>query len=689
MAFELTDGRVSSRLISLLVDEPTTFVYCIDMRTKRFVYASRAARRLLGRGPDELCAQDAPPVSEFLVEPNEDGSGEATMGRVLRVRHKDGTLNWLQTREVALETDALGRVTLMLGFGRDVTSRREAARDFGLHKYLLRTLNRLVQQFSVLPVDEDITTSVAEGLAIVAPIVGATRCHLCRIHDRDRLPIKFSVTHEYHAAGLDPVADKFQHIPVNLFPWFFDQIDNGTPVFLGSGREVPESDRRLSLMLTGTSGENFVAFPLVEGGETWGYIGLVPESKDSKIWDDDVIGLLRLVGQVLVNRIKYNEANRELIASEVRWRQTADAAFDLVLLLDPESNVIDASSQRLDLGDSRFLGVHISAIVDSASFRKLRNAISHALSHSDPAEAARDVEIEAPGPSGTLVWYRARVAPRVHGGVVTGVSVFATIIHDQKRAAARIGELNRELEHASRLSVLGQMATEIAHELNQPLQVIASYAEGLRLKLAGHPDPDLAHVTDQVVAAADDAAQTVKNIREFVHHRVVEVRFVSVDDLVRSTLALADPFIRERDVVVVKAVEAQLPAVLVNPAQINHVLLNLIINGIDAAAGEVLLEQIRIQIDCRMDEEADRVQVTVTDNGPGVPADKREAIFRRYVTTKKTGLGVGLASSRDVIQRYGGTLILLDTPGQIGASFQFTLPLAGNVDSIESDTDET
>ena len=143
MAFQITDNKVSQRLVKLLVDEPTTFVYCLDMRTQRFVYASRAAKRLMGRKPDELCAPDAPLASEFLAEPDGEHAGEQTHGRVLRIRHEDGKSRWLQTREVVLETDAFGRVTLLLGFGRDVTRRREDASDLGLHKYLLRTLNRI------------------------------------------------------------------------------------------------------------------------------------------------------------------------------------------------------------------------------------------------------------------------------------------------------------------------------------------------------------------------------------------------------------------------------------------------------------------------------------------------------------------------------------------------------------------
>ena len=689
MAFQITDNKVSQRLVKLLVDEPTTFVYCLDMRTQRFVYASRAAKRLMGRKPDELCAPDAPLASEFLAEPDGEHAGEQTHGRVLRIRHEDGKSRWLQTREVVLETDAFGRVTLLLGFGRDVTRRREDASDLGLHKYLLRTLNRIVEQFSVLPGDEDVTTSISDALKVLGPIVGAARCQLCCIHDRNQLPVKLSVTHEFCLASLPPMRKSMQHLPVNLFPWFFEQITAGKEVFLDEQRRLPRSDRVMSALLAGASADSYVAIPLVDGAEVWGYMGLAPSNDDSKVWDDDVLSLLKLAGQVFVNRIMYRDVTHALIESELKWRQTADAAFDLVLILNKESTVVDASSQREDIDETSFIGANVFQLIDTSSYRKLRTAIDNALRATSIADGAQDIEVEAPGPNAGLIWYRVRVSPRLRGDQVLGVNLFGTVIQEQKESAARISELSRELEQASRLSVLGQMATEIAHELNQPLQVIASYTEGLRLKLkALGLDEELLDVTDRVISAAGDAAQTVKNIREFVHHRIVEVNFVSIEEVVQSTLLLAEPIIREHDVVVQTDVEPSLPDVLINPAQINHVLLNLIINGIEAAVGEVLMQQIAIRIKCWLDEDSNRVKVSVTDNGPGVPKQQRESIFKRYVTTKKNGLGVGLASSRDVIQRYGGQLIIEDMlpTGRRGARFVFSLPLAGSVEAIESDT---
>lgn len=665
--------------MTLVVDEPTTFVYAIDMQAQRFVYASRSSIHLLGRTPDELCASDSPGVGEFLVAESQETGGDPTMGRTLSLRHADGTTRWLQAREVVLDQDASGQIRLLLGYGRDVTRPREAYVDLGLHKHLLRMLNRIVEAFSVLPADADMRESVTDAMSLVGPIVGATRFHLCRIEDRDRLPIKLSISHEWHRQELMPAREGFEHVPVNLFPWFFGQVDQGRPVCLATRGQLPDSDRILNALLAARKADSYLALPLVDGDITWGFVGLVPEPGQTRIWDEDVMALLRLLGQVFVNRMKYGDANRQILESEIKWRQTADAAYDLVLLLNPESLVIDASTKRLDVDESRFLGRDVFSLVDPASYRRLRNAISSALSAKSVDEGARSLELQAPGPGGELTWYRARVSPRMRGQSAVGVNLFATIIQGQKEAAARIAELSRELEQASRLSVLGQMATEIAHELNQPLQVISSYAEGLRLRLAGLGDQDgLLSVTDQIVAAAADAASTVRNIREFVQHRVVESGLTSMEEIIHSSLALAEPVVRDNDAIVECSIEPSLPPVLVNAAQINHVLLNLIVNGIEAAAADSEVEQIEIQIDCRLDSGGEQIEVRVADNGPGVPAEKREAIFTRYVTTKEAGLGVGLASSRDVVQRYGGDLILIPRPaiGNRGALFRFTLPLS-------------
>lgn len=693
MAFQITDQRACAKLVGLLLNEPNSFVYCIDVRTQRLVFASRGCQRLFGRSSDALCAPDAPLITELLTDVSDvedTGGAAATLGRTVAVRHADGTRRWLATREVVYETDSSGQITHMLGYGRDITRGMETASGFGRHKSLLRNLNRIVEQFSTLPAEGDVSASIDDGLALLGGILDARRCHLCRFHGRDSLPVKVTMTNEFHAPDLQPLSDTISHLPVNLYPWFYAQMNAGNRVQLSASASPPESDRLLHRMLSHDRTVSYIALPLVHGAERWGYVGIVPNESTVHQLDDDVFGLLQLMGQVFVNRANYASASREQIESEIRWRRTVDAAFDMVLVLDRDSNVVDASSQRSQIELSKYIGEHVSALVNDSSFRKLRNAISNALSHEDDiVGGARDVEVEAVGPNGGHIWYRARVSPRRRTGVVDGVTVFATVIHNEKQAAERISELNKELEHASRLSVLGQMATEIAHELNQPLQVISSYAEGLRMRLDSLGEHDLTDVTRYITQAADDAAQTVKNIREFVHHRVVEVRFAHFSEIVETTLALADITIREHDAVIETDIPDELPPVLVNPAQIHHVLLNLIVNGIEAATADILLERIRIHIECHLDDDVSRLVVTVRDNGPGVPVEKRDAIFERYVTTKKTGLGVGLASSRDVIERYGGTLSLLPADKKNGgAVFRFTLPLASQSSPIESDTSE-
>ncbi|MFK7820792.1 MAG: sensor histidine kinase, partial [Planctomycetaceae bacterium] len=487
-------------------------------------------------------------------------------------------------------------------------------------------------------------------------------------------------------AGLAPLGQAFTHIPTNLLPSFYEKINAGSAVVIGPGERLADTDALLGKLLEQAGATSYLALPLVDGAKCWGYLGLVAEGEDSKVWDEDVVELLRLVGQVFVNRIDYADSVRERITAEMRWRRTADSSFDLILILDLQSRVIDATSHISELEVTCFLGEHVSVVTQGPSFRRLRTTISDVIAAEDFDGSPRDVEIEAVGPDGDIVWYRARVSPRFSSEKIEGVNIFATLIHEQKEAAERVSELNRELEQASRLSILGQMATEIAHELNQPLQVISSYAEGLRMRLKALGHADLADVTDQIIQASSDAAQTVRSVREFVNNQhVVEVQRVEISDIVNGTLALADSIVRENDVLIDAVVPEALPAVRVNPAQFNHVLLNLIVNGIEATASEQPADRIQIHIECRYHEDDQQVAITVSDNGPGVPPNKREAIFKRYVTTKRTGLGVGLASSRDVVQRYGGQLCLLeDHPNQTGARFRFTIPLGD--EDIESAT---
>jgi PAS domain S-box-containing protein len=234
-----------------------------------------------------------------------------------------------------------------------------------------------------------------------------------------------------------------------------------------------------------------------------------------------------------------------------------------------------------------------------------------------------------------------------------------------------------ELARASRLSLMGQMASVLAHELGQPLNVCQSYLMGIRQRLGEElPDNGSIHsALDKAMAHLVQAGEIIRNVRSFVSRQEPEYRAMLLTELVAQTLQLLEVPLRNARVTVrvETAADAKSRAVRCHPVEIEQVLVNLIINAIDALeANDPSDRWIEIAL-----ETAPRAMmlVRVSDNGPGVPTELAAQMFEPYVTTKPAGLGMGLTICRTIIENHAGKLSMT-RPRTGGASFSFTLCMA-------------
>lgn len=651
-------------------------VYVLDMRQRSFVFISEAARHLLGYSPEQLSGSNAPPVDELLLEHVDDTGADATYGRSVRIAHPSGDDRWLLLRESWLDLDN----GLRLGVGIDVTSARRARAELGLYRSLARVLASTVERLAHLPARTAADNVISDALAMIGLKIGADECHLCRFTSPDCLPIRLDVTHQWNRDLSRPVCEELQDLPVNLIHGLFEKISAHEEVYLTDREDFDRADRVLRGVLQGRQASGYVALPLVIEDVTWGYFGLV-RAPFSFVWDDDIVSMLKQLGQIFVSQIKYHQARERLVESREELDQFANAAYDLVLIMDEETLISAARTKRDDIPRHEYENKRLYNLIDTSSYRPLYEAVHVAMGASSVADGANEVEYRAPGPDRQIVWFRGRVCPVIQDRKAVGVALYATVIQTQMEHAERIRRLDRDLDRASRLNLLGHSATEIAHELNQPLQVISGYAEGLQMRVqSGEAGPaEIVEMLARIRNSSTLAAERLRTIRSFVHQKEAESRRISVDEIIRSTLELASPSLRAHQVVLDCYVTPHLPEVCVNPAQLIHVLLNLIMNGIEAASADLLLDDIRIQIAARLQTEH-KLQITVTDNGPGVAETDREAIFNRYFTTKPAGLGIGLSTSRSAVKSYGGSLeINPQRPfGNRGAEFLLTIPRAAD-----------
>jgi two-component system sensor kinase FixL len=245
---------------------------------------------------------------------------------------------------------------------------------------------------------------------------------------------------------------------------------------------------------------------------------------------------------------------------------------------------------------------------------------------------------------------------------------------EQHAAETERRSLETRLEHVSRLSLLGEMAAGIAHEINQPLTAIANYSQAAK-NVLNHEAVDPSMLTTACEGIAEQvqrAGDVIKNLRKFVRNREIEKARLNLKSLVDGVMVLINADAAHESVTVETALSDALPEVSGNAVQLQQVLLNLTHNAVDAMRDNKRRPKI-LTIETR--ETSDRrVEIRVSDRGSGVSSNLEEAIFNPFFTTKQQGLGVGLAISRSIVEAHGGRLSYERRDGG-GSTFVVTLPI--------------
>jgi C4-dicarboxylate-specific signal transduction histidine kinase len=241
-------------------------------------------------------------------------------------------------------------------------------------------------------------------------------------------------------------------------------------------------------------------------------------------------------------------------------------------------------------------------------------------------------------------------------------------------------EHRSQLAHVSRLGTMGELASGLAHELNQPLTAIANFTRGCIRRLQ-KDDPDLPAILsamDYSVREAERAAQIIKRLRNFVAKGEVSRSLTSINDSIRMVLELSDNEINRFEITIDLQLEEDLPDILADRIQIEQVVLNLLRNSIESLQSIELPRVISIHT-----SDGDHtITVTLKDNGPGISNENRQNLFHPFFTTKKQGMGLGLSISRSIIEAHGGQLSIMDTDD--GCAFHFTLPINENTNGSRS-----
>src|SRR5215210_4724705 len=241
----------------------------------------------------------------------------------------------------------------------------------------------------------------------------------------------------------------------------------------------------------------------------------------------------------------------------------------------------------------------------------------------------------------------------------------------QERTAA-LQQAQADLAHVSRVTTLGEMAASIAHEVDQPLSGVVINANAC-LRFLQRESPDLDEVRDGLLAIARDgrrASDVIARIRALARRTTTDKEPLDINDVIREVVALAEGEAQRTRARFRTDLGADLPRVLADRVQLQQVVLNLILNGLEAMHG--IEDRSRDLIICTRRETADRVEVAVQDSGAGIDPQQASRMFDAFYTTKPRGMGMGLSISRTIVEQHGGRLWAVPNDGP-GTTFRFTV----------------
>ncbi len=372
---------------------------------------------------------------------------------------------------------------------------------------------------------------------------------------------------------------------------------------------------------------------------------------------------------------EYNQAEEALKQSEERYRNLVEHAPDAVFVTHDNQIVYtnDAGVRLLGgAGRKEIMGRDLLDFIhpDYRAAARLRTEQITAENKASPLSEFQVVRLD-----GELADVEMIGMPCVYDGL-PAVQRVVRDVSDRKRAQEKARQHLAELAHMMRLRMMGELMSEVSHEINQPLYAISNFAAASLNRLhspqTGSAPSEVTGWLEQIAAQATRAGEIIRRIGRFVRKSPAKLVTADVNEIVKSVIDLlgVDGRLDAVDLRLDLADDA--PPVCIDRIQVEQVLVNLLRNALEAMANNPAAHrQLRVRTERHSSE---YVEVVVSDNGPGLPPEQLNRLFEPFFTTKSEGMGMGLSISHSIIEAHGGRLEAVANPDR-GLTFHFTLPI--------------